>query len=173
MPTDVYGRRAASFGGAFSADDALMTFPGLRDGAGNRITAQVPLLVQNASFGYQQAVTRLYDISSSNIYYVAGPAAGEGNISQILGPAKVSRAFLQSYGTVCDAGEHVLNFQMLTGCRTTSATNDSAAWETAHGFRAAYVVLTSIGLQMAAQQMVIQQSLGMMFSSLEYSDNAA
>ena len=171
MPTDVYGRRAASFGGSFSADDAVMTFPGLKDADGNRLPATVPLLLQNASFNYQQNVTRLFDLSTSNIYYVAGPAAGQGSLSQVLGPTRVSRAFMQSYGTVCDAGEHVLNFQMMAGCTTTADANVSQRWSSAHGFRAAYVVITQVGVQMSAQQMVIQQNLGLMFSTLEYSDN--
>ena len=169
---DVYGRRKATFGGAFSADDAIMKFGGLKDENGNPLPAQTPLLLQNASFNYQQNITRLFDISSSNIYYVAGPAAGQGSLAQVLGPTKVSQAFMRSYGSVCNADEHTLNFQMLGGCSNANDLNGSLRFATSHGFIAAYVVLNSVGVQMSAQQMVIQQSLGLTFSSLEYTDNA-
>lgn len=170
---DIFGSQSSTFGGAFSADDALMTFPSIRDAqTGEATAAEVPLLLQSASFQYNQAVTRLYELTSNNIYYVRGRAQGQGTLNQILGPAKLSQNFMTTYGSVCNAANHDLNFTMLAGCEDESGDN-TEAWSQQHSFTCKYVVLTSIGLSMAAQAMVIQQNVGMTFSSLEYNDNAA
>lgn len=180
MATDILGSRSATFGGAFAAESALMKFPSIRGAAGQAQPAEVPLLLQSAQFSYAQGITRLYDLTTSNIYYVAGRAAGQGQLSQILGPAKLSQAFLRTYGSVCNAADHDLHFEMLAGCSVNADTTSvgqvgfspDSSWLESHGFTAKYVVLTSIGLQMGAQSMVIQQNIGMEISSLEYFDSA-
>lgn len=175
MALDIFGRRSASYGDSFSADDALMKFSGIRDANGFRLPATAPLLVQNTRFDYQQQITRLYDLTSNKIYYVAGRSAGQGQIGQVLGPSKLSQAFLHTYGTVCDASEHQLTFEMLSSCDDTDNAESlsQAAWDNSHGFTAMFVVLTAIGLQMGAQDMVIQQTVNMTFASLEYFDTSS
>lgn len=170
---DIFGSKSATFGGAFSADDAFIQFP-VRDANGRPTTAEIPLLLQNASFNYQQEITRLYELTSSNIYYVRGRSQGTGQLSQVLGPAKLSQNFLRKYGSVCNAADNILHFSMLNGCQGISESGVSSAgsWENSHSFTAKFVVINSIGLQMAAQSMIIQQTIGMTTSAMEYGDPA-
>lgn len=170
---EIFGRTASTFGGAFSADDALMTFPAIADANGVTQRAQVPLLLQNAQFSYQQQITRLYELTSSAIYYVAGRAEGAGQLGQVLGPTKLSQNFLRTYGNVCRAGTNVLHFSMTAGCRGEGAAANTgglvgANWQNLHAFSANFVVLNAISLQMAAESMIIQQNLGMTIGTLEY-----
>jgi hypothetical protein len=170
---EIFGRTASTFGGAFSADDALMTFPAIADAGGVAQRAQVPLLLQNAQFSYQQQITRLYELTSSAIYYVAGRAEGAGQLGQVLGPTKLSQNFLRTYGNVCRAATNVLHFTMTAGCRADgpgAVTGNIAGinWQNLHSFSANFVVLNSISLQMAAESMIIQQNIGMTIGTLEY-----
>lgn len=153
--TDYFGRSASTFGGGFSADDAKMFFPAI---AGQQ--AHVPLLLQNVQFGYQQQITRLYELTSNAVYYVAGRAQGTGQLSQILGPARLSESFLRNYGSVCRANKNELFFEMTTGC--VGDTIRSTQY-----FRAKFVVLNSVQINIAAESMLIQQGVGMMIGSLE------
>jgi hypothetical protein len=172
---EFFGRTASTFGGAFSADDALMTFPAIADGNGLAQRAQVPLLLQNAGFNYQQQVTRLYELTSNAIYYVAGRAQGSGRLGQVLGPTRLSQNFLRTYGNVCRAGTNVLHFSMAAGCNSADGTTSAIgqSWRNVHSFSASFVVLNSIAIQMAAENMIIQQDIGMTIGMLEYEDNAA
>ena len=161
---EIFGRTASTFGGAFSADDALMSFPGIVDLGWNAQRASVPLLLQNASFSYAQQITRLYDLTSPSIFYVAGRAQGAGQLGQILGPARLSQNFLRTYGNVCRAATNVLHFAMQAGCTTGAGGTGTAAglnWRNLHAFSANFVVVNSIALQMAAESMLIQQNIGM------------
>jgi len=166
---DIFGHKSATAGESFSSEDAYMSFPGITDVNGNQLPALTPLLLQNAAFAYQQQITRLFDLASSNIYYVRGRAQGTGQLGQVLGPAKLSRAFMHTYGNVCNAATNQLNFTMGAGCKSSAG----GYWENSHGFLAKFVVIDQIGLQMTAEQMVIQQNVNMMISAFEYFDGAA
>lgn len=166
---EIFGRTASTFGGAFSADDAVMTFPAISDASGTSQRAQVPFLLQSAQFDYQQQITRLYELTSSAIYYVAGRAEGSGSLSQVLGPTKLSQNFLRTYGQVCNAGTNILHFSMATGCRGTGTAGVGGTdWSNVHSFTANFVVLNGISLGMVADTMIIQQTLGMTVGSMEY-----
>ena len=178
MRQEFFGRTASTFGGAFSADDALMTFPAITSPNGTAQRAEVPLLLQQAGFNYQQQITRLYELTSNAVYYVAGRAQGTGQLNQVLGPVKLSQNFLRTYGAVCRAGTNVLHFSMAAGCRQASPGQGGAGvgiaggrnWQDVHAFSANFVVLTSIALQIAAESMLIQQNIGMTIGTLEYED---
>jgi len=121
--------------------------------------AYIPLLLQNVQFGYQQQITRLYELVSNAVYYVAGRAQGTGQLGQILGPAKLSEAFLRNYGSVCRADRNQLSFEMTTGCVGDSIRSTQT-------FTAEFVVLNSVQISIAAESMLIQQNVGMMIGSL-------
>lgn len=172
---DIFGQKAATFGGAFGADDALLTFSQIRDAYTSQlIGGEVPLLLQNMALQYQQTITRLYDLASTLVFYVRGRAAGQCSLGQVVGPSKLSYAFLSSYGQVCDAGQHNLNITLLSGCGQASggtSFNPTGAWQNTQGYIAEMAVIESIGLQMTAESMVIQQNLVMMISSLKYDES--
>ena len=158
---DVFGQTSAAFGGGFSADDAIISFSQLDILDGN---TALPLLLQNLSLQYQQPISRLYDMTSNNVFLVRGRAAGRVGIGQVVGPAPLSQAFLTKYGSVCNAGKNVLDLTMQTGCVEQDA---STATRYTHGYIAKYCVIESLALQVQAEQMVINQNVDMSMLALE------
>lgn len=154
---DVYGRFSNSFGGAFAADSAKLTFAG---GSENLVGAGgVGLLTQQLAFNYTQMVSRLYELGTNNTFYVAGRTQGSISIGRVLGPRPVSMAFYQKYGSVCHASTNILNLQMATECEPSAAT-PTFAWVMK------FCLITSIAVSVNAQDMMVNEQLQMMFASL-------
>lgn len=154
MP-DIFNRSTDSFGGSFSSDQARVTFPGLTGGGSDS-----GLLMQNLQANYQQQITRLYELSSNAIYYVGGRTSGQANISRVIGPRKIAATFYSTYGDVCNAATNTIHFSMTTGC---GGATDARASYTAH-----FVVVNSVAIGVGAADMLINESLSMMFSSFLY-----
>ena len=53
MAQDILNRRLAQYGGSFSLDDTLLTFPGLLNAA-----AFLPYIIRQLGINYGQPVTR-------------------------------------------------------------------------------------------------------------------
>jgi len=159
----IFNRSGANFGGAISADAARITFAsaGL-DGFG------VGMLVQSMNMSYQQQVTRVYEIGTDTTYYIAGRTQGQAAMGRIMGPRAVQLGFYTKFGDVCNAATNNINFSATTGCNGT-ATNLGG---TAYAFTLKYVVLTNLGFQIGAQDMVINEQVSMMFASLTAGQNS-
>ncbi len=153
---DIYNRSTDAFGSSFAADQARMTFPALTGGG-----ADAGLLMQQMQASYTQQVTRLYEIGSPAIYYVGGRTSGQAQIGRVVGPRKIAAAFYSTYGDICNAATNTIHFSMTTGCNNTST--ESRASYTAH-----FVVIVTVGLSVGAADMLINESLAMMFSSFLY-----
>lgn len=158
MP-DIFNRNTDTYGGSFAADQARVTFPALANGAG----ADAGLLVQNMGANYSQQVTRLFEVGSPAVYYVGGRTSGQASIQRIIGPKKIAKEFYSTYGDVCRARTNTLHFSVATGCDTTTAAGFARASYTAH-----FVVITTIGVNLGAADMLINEQLQMMFSSFLY-----
>jgi hypothetical protein len=144
MATDIFSREV-NYGGAFSADGASVQFAGY--GAG--------FLIQSLRWTYQQQITRLYEVGSPDIYLVAGRTQGSVAMQRVLGPLAIATAFYQQYGNVCGAGQNNLSFTMETGC------GGAAAGTQTIDIR--HAVISQIGGAVSAQDMVIHETLAMMF----------
>ena len=155
---DIFNRTTDSFGGTFAADQAKITFPALSGGMGS----DAGLLIQNMSANYQQQVTRLFEVSSPNIYYVGGRTSGGASVARVIGPKKIAKEFHQTYGDICYARTNTLHFSVSTGCDGDSVNFARAAY-TAH-----FVVITNVGISVGAADMLINEQLQMMFSSFIY-----
>lgn len=152
---DIFSRTTDRFGGAFSADSTTISF----SGAGSGFDAG--LLMQNIQMSYTQQVTRLFEVGSPNVYYVGGRTAGNGSIQRVVGPKKLSAAFYKSFGDVCNAVNNTLHASMASGCG-----NDAGG---SASFTAHYCVITTVGLSIGSADMLINESIGLIFSSFLYS----
>lgn len=174
MARDIYGRRTATWGGAFSSDDILLTFSQAQGAA-------VPLLLQTMQMNYQQNISQLYDLTTRNVYMIAGKPAGQGSMSQIVGPRRLAQSFMRAYGQVCNAGDHDLNFTVRGGCvgdaplgqSTSQSTEFSESWRTAQSFFAKYVVLTTFSLAMQTPNVIVSSNMSFNFAGLEFGDDRA
>lgn len=155
MP-DVFNRQTDVFAGAFPADRAKITIPNLL-GGGNIPSG---LIVQNMQVNYQQRISRVYQATSSNLYYVAGRTAGDASIAAIAGPGRMMPEFYRKYGDVCHARTNTLHFSTTAGC-------DLEGGETARSsYTAHFVVIQGLRFGVTAEDMLINESLNMMFSAL-------
>ena len=153
---DLFNRGGADFGGSFSADSAAVTFS-----AGDVNDGGVGLLTQNMQVQYQQQITRMYEIGTQKTFYVVGRAQGTVSMGRVLGPRTVQLSFYQKYGDACKADGNNINFGVGAGCE------DGGGSSTDFNFTLKNCVITSIGFSVAAQDMIINESLQMMFVALE------
>jgi len=170
MPNDIFNRTTDVWGGAFAADQATLTFPNVRSADGTNVGAQLGLLTQNLQAQYTQQVTRLYEIGSPRIYYVGGRTAGQGTLARVVGPALISRAFYRTYGDVCRAKTNTIQIEMTTDCSSADVTGN---FQGRAAYTAKFVVITMVGLNIAAQDMLINEQVQYMFSSFDYNDGSA
>jgi hypothetical protein len=163
---DVFNRAGNTLGGTFSVDAAQIVFSGGGTaGAAPGLSGGVGLLSQNAQFSYQQQVTRLYEIGSNYTFLIAGRAQGSLALGRVLGPRPVQTQFYQNYGDVCNAANNNLAILMSAGC-TTAAQGVGQGTGTL-AFNVKNVVIVSIGINVAAQDMIVNEQLQAMFVALE------
>lgn len=178
--TSVFNREDLTLGGAFQADRATLTI--------TQAGAQ-GLLVQRMSLTYAQAVSKLYDITSRAVYYVAGRTQGQAGLDRVIGPVATIKGFYTCFGDVCRAKKNTLSLDLkssacanaagaaattgLTGQELTNGcTTASTTTTTQINYVLQFCVVTQIGIGLQAQDMVISENLAMMFSSLKIGPDA-
>ncbi len=152
---DIFGRAGTSFGGAFAADAATMTFAGSAGGAG---AAGSGTLVQNVQINYQQQIQKLYEIGSNQIYHVGGRTQGTGSIARIIGPRQLTSLLYDVYGNICNVGQNTLLFTFGANCG--NGGNVRVTY-TCH-----LVLVTGLGFSLQAVDMMINEQIQFMFSGL-------
>jgi hypothetical protein len=157
MAADVFSRQGQDFGGSFAADAAKVVFSAtdLNDGG-------VGLLTQSLSFNYTQSITRMYEIGSQKTFYVAGRAQGQATLARVLGPRPVQLAFYQKYGNVCNAASNNIDFVADTGCDPSGGGFTGGVY----AFTLRGAVITSIQVSVQANDMIINESLTLMYIAL-------
>jgi len=161
MARDIFNRRTDVFGGSFASDEASISFPAV----GQSGAQDVGLLIQRLQTTYQQQVTRLYEVGRPAIYYVGGRTNGDATVDRVVGPRTIADSFYEKYGDVCQARTNSLEFNIETGCG--DAEEGGYASYTCY-----FCVITSIGLGVQASDMLINESLRIMFSSFQYTTSA-
>lgn len=150
MATDMFGN-TVTFGGAFNADGATITFDSKYTG----------LLVQSLQWGYMQNISRLYDVTSTDIVLVSGRTQGQGSMSRVMGPSALAAAFFLKYGNVCYADTNTLTVTAEVECGQAGG-NDTV------NLVMSGVVINSYGGAISAQDMVVNEQLGFVFLWMTY-----
>ena len=154
---DIFSRDVSNLAGVFTADWAKLTF---RNGILNTLAQQV-------QFSYSQAVTRLYEVGSSNIYYVGGRTQGQASLNRIIGPKGTVCEIYRTYGDVCKARENVLNLDLEeTDCSSAGGIGSGRS-----SYTLSFCVITGVGISVAAQDMIINESTTLMYGSLACQGN--
>ena len=154
---DLYGRLAPQFGGAFSADSALLAFAGLGLAGG------VGLLTQQLNFQYAQNIQRLYEVGTNWTFYVTRRAQGSASMSRVLGPRPVIFSFYSVYGNACNAATNTITFSMQQGC---VAPNDPQAAATLRLLWLIGIVIQSVAFSAQAEQMIVNEQVQLMYVTL-------
>lgn len=163
---DLFDRAGNDLGGTFASDGAKIVF----SGGGTGLGGGVGLLCQQLQVQYQQQITRLYEIGSNYTFLVAGRTQGSLSVARILGPRTVQMAFYGTYGNVCNAATNNLGILLETGCPKGTSGNPGLVGGLGKlALNIKNVVLTSLGLTLTAQDMIINEALQAMFVSLDAS----
>ena len=161
MP-DIFNRSTSNLGGVFTSDRAKLVF------GGNILST----LVQQIQLNYSQAITRLYEVNSDNIYYVGGRTQGQANFGRVIGPSGTSRDVYNRYGDVCNARGNTIDLTLAeTDCSSlvpggAGTVNNPSAPTT---YSLSFCVLSAIGISLTAQDMIINENMAITFGSLSVS----
>ena len=139
-----------TFGGAFSADSAKMTFAGSAAG----------LLASQIEYQYQQKISRVYELGGPRVFLVAGRTIGQVSVMHVIGPMNLAVDFYTTYGAVCNAGTNIISFSAVTGC-SAGAVSQTISLE--------HAVIESISGRVQAEDMLMYESITMMYLSLSMS----
>jgi len=156
MANDIFIRAATQLAGAFSADQGRLSF------GGGISTA----LVQNVNASYMQNVTRLYEVGNApnqcmaNVYYVGGRSQGQMSIARVIGPSILLSAYYCKFGNVCQAQTNTIQL-------TFNPLACNGGWA---AYTCNYCVITQVGISVAAQDMIVNESSQLMFSGMLYEE---
>jgi hypothetical protein len=165
MPlTDVYQRQIGD-ASAMAADAAKLTF-----GAASGL-AGVGFMAQNISVSYTQQITKIFELGSNNILYVAGRTQGQIQIARVVGSKTVAVAFYNQFGNVCNVDRNEFLLSAETSCqRSGSGVGVGTVLSNGGGGTINYeikqAIVNSLGVTIQSQDMVINESVQMMFGFL-------
>lgn len=180
----VYERQQTAFAGSFASDVAALAVTGL-----NGLSAQLGI-VQNAQVQFSQQVARIYDVSNGGnsgssrgggvvpVFYVGGRTQGQATIGRVLGPQSGALCdFYSKMGNVCSPQD--LAFAFEGGCETTA--NSPAILKDAVGSIAKQKVkytledclMVSVAINVASQDMIVNENISLMFANMTCSGQAA
>ena len=146
---DIFAHNVA-FGGAFSAEGAVISFGGF--GAG--------LLTQRLVYVYEQKISRIYELGSYDVYLIAGRASGQSEISRIIGPKALSAGFYSQFGNACNAGGNHISFSSIVGC---------SAGGSVQTISLNFCVLDRLMGQIQVEDYLMHETLTMIFLSMTIS----
>lgn len=162
---DIFSRENDAYGGSFAADGAAITFPqfgnvGVSSGV---LPGGAGLLTQQLSAQYSQMITKIYELGTRNCYYIGGRSTGSLSMARIIGPRPIQVEFYRKFGDVCDAATNTIDISVRTGCPTA---DNGLAVAVPSVYTCRFCVIMSLGLSVAAQDVVINEQLQLMVGSL-------
>jgi len=147
---DIFGyNRNARPEKVFTTENSTLTISG----------SGVGYMIQNWNISYQQQVQEIFELGSSNLYWLKGQPQGQGTIARIVGNDGGSGISLMPPGAfdLCDGGV-TMNISASGG--------DCDGGGPAINIAMDGVVVTALGFSMSVQDMMVQQNFGWRFAKL-------
>lgn len=158
MGVDIYGS-SPSFGGAFSADEAVLTFE-LESGSDGGLG----FLTQGMNARYARPVQRIFELGpQKRTYYVVGRAEGALSISRLAAPAPVSQNFLTRYANVCNVKKNNITVTANPGTNPDCPPENTTP--SRYMFR--FCLITNLAFGISVQAITLNEQIDLMFSSME------
>ena len=150
MAQDIFAREV-DLGDPLSADAVRLVFP--------TIGTEGMLMVQ-ASFQYQQNVTRLWEVGSAKTYFFAGRTEGQITAKRVIGNSNAALGFVAQFGNVCNMAKNSLALVLKAGCGSANGTTRGT-------LQAEGVVIKSVAYSITAQEMLINEEISMLFAYMK------
>ena len=186
---DIFGKELQSYGGGFRSDLGIIEESSGISG----------VMMQSLQITYQRPITKIYDLGKAgiavNVYYVEGRPNGTMQIARIVGFGPSMATFYTKYGDACKAKGNSLIVRL--GSSTCSAGGSSggligavtdlastigsfffpppagAAAAPLKGIKSVEMsmcVLTSVGLSVQAQQLIVNENSAMEFANMSITE---
>ena len=153
---DIFGYKREKPTAVFSSDLATLNISD---------TPTKGYLVQNWNFQYSHDVQEIYEIGSSNIYWVKGHPTGQGQLGRIIGKSGSKLKFFSEKAyDACQGGDDMI-IKMRPGICESAANPESVADEIT--IKLIGCIVTSIGFAIEAQDVKVMEDLKIKFASLE------
>ena len=140
---DIFGRNI-KYGGGFTPEGTTVNFSGITGGA----------IVRNLTIGYEQAISRIWDLGTGSCYFIAGHTNGTWGMGRVAGPGAGISA-LAAY-TVCAPGTLTFN-----------GTNGLCKGGGTAKYTLKNVVTVQVNVAVASEDMIINEGVGGSYLSLE------
>lgn len=170
---DMFGRQDQVLRGGLSSDSMFMSWPELTAAQGG-----LGMLVQRLGMDYRQPVRRIFELGPGVMaqtstgsqrvqpsYYIIGRPEGRLQFGRFVGPNVLSACFYSTYGSPCSS--NVLTLSGRAGCRSSDPNAVTMTW-VMNG-----VLLDQSGMDVSAEEMVIQERVGAQFVGLNILANGA
>lgn len=157
---NIFEKKDQTIGGAFTAENCTLDL-----GTGVDATGAI---VQRANFSIQRPINFIYELSSpgdkdQNVYYVGGRRRGEATFERIVGGSNVFKKFVESYGPLCDAVGTNIVLTAAGGCPIAGLAAQEGVTYTLKTPK-----ITTLGVSVSAQDIVIMESVQLVFLDLLY-----
>jgi hypothetical protein len=147
-------------GGSFRADNVKLTWDGSTDAKG--------AIVQQVQFQIQRNINMLYEIGSTNVYYVGGRRQGTATFSRVVSGSQTFTKLATDFGNICTPKDLTLNASQSACGGTAPAGAAPATTPGGVTYTLKSATLQSVGASVSANDIVINESLGFMFLDLGY-----
>lgn len=141
-----------AFNGAFCADKVQLRF--------GKKGAEKGAMVQSAQWQCQRTVNMLYEIGSSATYYVGNRRQGTAQLTRVVTGSAVFKQLIEDYGDICTP------LPLIIDTSTAACGGGVAAGGVKYTLE--FATLTSVGASVTAQDVVVNEQLGFMFTDLSY-----
>jgi hypothetical protein len=158
MADNIFETNDQTIGGAFTAENCVLDL-GLGD---------AKAIVQRVQFSIERPINFIYEINSkadqpANVYYVGGRRRGQATFERVVGGSGTFKKFVEQYGPLCKSEGTNITLTAGGGCEIAGG-----------GKGIAYTLktpkITALSGSVSAQDIVITESVTMVFLDLQYKE---
>ena len=150
---NIFENADQTIGGAFTAENCSLKL-------GKE--ASTGAIVQRVNFIYELGTKG----APQNVYYVGGRRQGQAQFERIVGGSNAFKTFVDNYGPLCDKVAENIELTAHGGCPISEAKVGAA--ENGIKYTLKTPKITTLGASVSAQDIVIMESVGMVFLDLLY-----
>ena len=122
-------------------------------------------LVQQVQIRYQRQINRINEIGSYWVYYSVGQTSGSGELQNILGPSPLIQQMVSELADICNAPSTNLELSAQQDfCGTGQGPLEGGSGSLSITIEGP--VLTSIGVSMSVQDLLIMSNMGFEFAGM-------
>lgn len=163
---NIFENTDQSIGGAFTAENCS-----LKLGKENSTGA----IVQRVNFTINRPINFIYELGTKgapqNVYYVGGRRQGQAQFERIVGGSNAFKTFVDNYGPLCEKPGDNIELTAHGGCPIAEGNVGAAANGVTYTLKTPKI--TTLGASVSAQDIVIMESVGMVFLDLLYTPAGA